>query len=138
MSILNFQKPEKIILQKATDFDGIFEFKPLEPGFGQTIGNSLKEFFLTHSKVFAISAIRIGGVDHEFTTILGVVEDVIEIILNLKQVRLKLNLNDEDITNEKIYLTLRGKEEFKSGDIEQFTNVFKVMNPDLLICHMDP
>ncbi|HMT77220.1 MAG: DNA-directed RNA polymerase subunit alpha [Saprospiraceae bacterium] len=138
MSILNFQKPEKIILQKATDFDGIFEFKPLEPGFGQTIGNSLRRVLLNSLEGFAISAIRIGGVDHEFTTIPGVVEDVIEIILNLKQVRLKLNLNDEDITNEKIYLTLRGKEEFKSGDIEQFTNVFKVMNPDLLICHMDP
>lgn len=138
MSILNFQKPEKIILQKATDFDGIFEFKPLEPGFGQTIGNLLRRVLLNSLEGFAISAIRIGGVDHEFTTIPGVVEDVIEIILNLKQVRLKLNLNDEDITNEKIYLTLRGKEEFKSGDIEQFTNVFKVMNPDLLICHMDP
>jgi DNA-directed RNA polymerase subunit alpha len=138
MSILNFQKPEKIILQKATDFDGIFEFKPLEPGFGQTIGNSLRRVLLNSLEGFAISAIRIGGVDHEFTTIPGVVEDVIEIILNLKQVRLKLNLNDEDITNEKIYLTLRGKEEFKSGDIEQFTNVFNVMNPDLLICHMDP
>lgn len=138
MSILNFQKPEKIILQKATDFDGIFEFKPLEPGFGQTIGNSLRRVLLNSLEGFAISAIRIGGVDHEFTTIPGVVEDVIEIILNLKQVRLKLNLNDEDITNEKIYLTLRGKEEFRSGDIEQFTNVFKVMNPDLLICHMDP
>ena len=138
MSILNFQKPEKIILQKATDFDGIFEFKPLEPGFGQTIGNSLRRVLLNSLEGFAISAIRIGGVDHEFTTIPGVVEDVIEIILNLKQVRLKLNLNDEEITNEKIYLTLRGKEEFKSGDIEQFTNVFKVMNPDLLICHMDP
>ncbi|MCO6460442.1 MAG: DNA-directed RNA polymerase subunit alpha [Saprospiraceae bacterium] len=138
MSILNFQKPEKIILQKATDFDGIFEFKPLEPGFGQTIGNSLRRVLLNSLEGFAISAIRIGGVDHEFTTIPGVVEDVIEIILNLKQVRLKLNLKDEDISNEKIYLTLRGKEEFKSGDIEQFTNVFKVMNPDLLICHMDP
>ena len=98
----------------------------------------MRRVLLNSLEGFAISAIRIGGVDHEFTTIPGVVEDVIEIILNLKQVRLKLNLNDEDITNEKIYLTLRGKEEFKSGDIEQFTNVFNVMNPDLLICHMDP
>jgi len=138
MSILNFQKPDKIILQKATDFDGLFEFKPLEPGFGQTIGNSLRRVLLNSLEGFAISAIRIGGVDHEFSTIPGVVEDVIEIILNLKQVRLKLQLKDEDITNEKIYLTLRGKEEFKSGDIEQFTNVFKVMNPDLLICRMEP
>lgn len=138
MSILNFQKPDKIILQKATDFDGLFEFKPLEPGFGQTVGNSLRRVLLNSLEGYAISAIRIGGVDHEFSTIAGVVEDVIEIILNLKQVRLKLQLKDEDITNEKIYLTLRGKEEFRSGDIEQFTNVFKVMNPDLLICRMEP
>lgn len=138
MSILNFQKPDKIILQKATDFDGLFEFKPLEPGFGQTVGNSLRRVLLNSLEGYAISAIRIGGVDHEFSTIPGVVEDVIEIILNLKQVRLKLQLKDEDITNEKIYLTLRGKEEFRSGDIEQFTNVFKVMNPDLLICRMEP
>lgn len=137
MSILNFQKPEKIILQKATDFDGLFEFKPLEPGFGQTIGNSLRRVLLNSLEGFAISAIRIGGVDHEFSTISGVVEDVIEIILNLKQVRLKLLLTDEDITSEKIYLTIRGKEEFRSGDIENYTNVFKVMNPDLLICHME-
>ncbi len=138
MSILNFQKPDKIILQKATDFDGLFEFKPLEPGFGQTVGNSLRRVLLNSLEGYAISAIRIGGVDHEFSTIPGVVEDVIEIILNLKQVRLKLQLKDEEITNEKIYLTLRGKEEFRSGDIEQFTNVFKVMNPDLLICRMEP
>jgi len=111
MSILNFQKPDKIILQKATDFDGLFEFKPLEPGFGQTVGNSLRRVLLNSLEGYAISAIRIGGVDHEFSTIPGVVEDVIEIILNLKQVRLKLQLKDEDITSEKIYLTLRGKEE---------------------------
>lgn len=138
MSILNFQKPDKILLQKATDFEGVFEFKPLEPGFGQTIGNSLRRVLLNSLEGFAISAVRIGGVDHEFSTINGVVEDVIEIILNLKQIRLKHLLKDEDITSEKIYLTLRGKEEFRSGDIESFTNVFKVMNPDLLVCHMEP
>lgn len=137
MSLLNFQKPDKIILQKATDFSGSFEFKPLEPGFGQTIGNSLRRVLLSSLEGFAISAVRIGGVDHEFSTINGVVEDVIEIILNLKQIRLKLVLKDEDITQEKIYLTLRGKDEFLAGDIEQFTNVFKVMNPDLLVCRMD-
>jgi len=138
MSILNFQKPEKILLQKATDFEGVFEFKPLEPGFGQTIGNSLRRVLLNSLEGFAISGVRIGGVDHEFSTIKGVVEDVIEIILNLKQIRLKHLLKDEEITSEKIYLTLRGKEEFRSGDIESFTNVFKVMNPDLLVCHMEP
>ncbi|MEL6925894.1 MAG: DNA-directed RNA polymerase subunit alpha [Bacteroidota bacterium] len=138
MSILNFQKPDKIIMQKATDFEGQFEFKPLEPGFGQTIGNSLRRVLLSSLEGFAISAVRIAGVDHEFSTIRGVVEDVVDIILNLKQVRLKQLIADEDVTNEKIYLTISGKEEFRAGDIEEHTNVFKVMNPDLFICGMEP
>ncbi len=138
MSILNFQKPDKIILQKATDFEGLFEFKPLEPGFGQTVGNSLRRVLLSSLEGFAISAVRIAGVDHEFATIRGVVEDVVDIILNLKQVRLKQLITDEDVSTEKIYLTISGKEEFKAGDIEEHTNVFKVMNPDLLVCKMEP
>ncbi len=136
-SILNFQKPDKIILQKATEFEGTFEFKPLEPGFGQTIGNSLRRVLLSSLEGFAISAVRIAGVEHEFSTIRGVVEDVVDIILNLKQVRLKQLIADEDVSNEKIYLTISGKEEFRAGDIEEHTNVFKVMNPDLKICHME-
>ena len=87
MSILNFQKPDKILLQKADDFDGIFEFKPLEPGFGQTIGNSLRRVLLSSLEGYAISAVRIAGVDHEFSTIKGVVEDVVDIVLNMKQIR---------------------------------------------------
>jgi DNA-directed RNA polymerase subunit alpha len=138
MSILNFQKPDKIILQKATDFEGVFEFKPLEPGFGQTIGNSLRRILLSSLEGMAISAIRIAGVEHEFSTIKGVVEDVVEIILNLKQVRLKQIIEDDDFSSEKIYLTISGKEEFRAGDIEENTNVFEVMNPDLLICTMEP
>ncbi|MEO7176944.1 MAG: DNA-directed RNA polymerase subunit alpha [Saprospiraceae bacterium] len=138
MSILNFQKPDKIILQKADDFNGIFEFKPLEPGFGQTIGNSLRRVLLSSLEGFAISAVRVAGVDHEFSTIKGVVEDVIEIILNIKQIRLKQVIQDEELAEEKIYLTIKGKEEFKAGDIESHTNVFRIMNPDLLICHMEP
>ena len=138
MSILNFQKPDKIIMQKANDFEGIFEFKPLEPGFGQTIGNSLRRILLSSLEGFAISAVRIAGVDHEFATIRGVVQDVLDIVLNLKQVRLKQLIQGEDIANEKIYLTISGKEEFRAGDIEEHTNVFKVMNPDLLICRMEP
>ena len=138
MSILNFQKPDKIILQKATDFEGLFEFKPLEPGFGQTVGNSLRRVLLSSLEGFAISAVRIAGVDHEFATIRGVVEDVVDIILNLKQVRLKQLITDEDVSTEKIYLTINGKEEFVAGDIEEHTNVFKVMNPELLICKMEP
>lgn len=138
MAILNFQKPDKISMQKATDFEGQFVFKPLEPGFGQTVGNSLRRVLLSSLEGFAISAVRIAGVDHEFATIRGVVEDVVEIILNLKQVRLKQLIAGEDIKEEKIYLTISGQDKFTAGDIEEATNVFKVMNPDLVICHMEP
>lgn len=138
MSILNFQKPDKIIMQKANDFEGIFEFRPLEPGFGQTIGNSLRRILLSSLEGFAISAVRIAGVDHEFATIRGVVQDVLDIVLNLKQVRLKQLIQGDEMGSEKIYLTISGKEEFRAGDIEEHTNVFKVMNPDLLICRMEP
>lgn len=137
MSILNFQKPDKIVLNKADDFQGTFEFRPLEPGFGQTIGNSLRRVLLSSLEGYAISALRIAGVDHEFSTIPGVVEDVVDIILNLKQVRLKpMNVTEED-AEEKVYLTLSGKDTFTAGEIEAHNNVFKVMNPDLVICRME-
>lgn len=138
MSILNFHKPDKILLQKADDFNGLFEFKPLEPGFGQTIGNSIRRVLLSSLEGFAISAIRIAGVEHEFSTIKGVVEDVVDIVLNFKQVRVKRIVENDDSTEEKIYLTINGKEQFLAGDIETHTNVFKVMNPDLVICNMEP
>lgn len=142
MNILNFHKPDKILLQKADDFEGVFEFKPLEPGFGQTIGNSIRRVLLSSLEGYAISAIRLAGVEHEFSTIKGVVEDVVDIVLNFKQVRLKRIVEDEDnnVDNneEKIYLTVSGKEQFLAGDIENHTNVFKVMNPDLVICNMEP
>jgi DNA-directed RNA polymerase subunit alpha len=138
MSILNFQKPEKILMQKATEFDGTFEFKPLEPGFGQTVGNSLRRVLLSSLEGYAISSIRIGGVDHEFATIKGVVEDVVDIILNFKQVRIKQIIQDDKSPQEKIYLTISGREEFRAGQLEEFTNVFKIMNPDQLICRMEP
>lgn len=137
MSILNFQKPDKILLQKATEFEGTFEFKPLEPGFGQTVGNSLRRVLLSSLEGYAINAVRIGGVDHEFATIRGVV-DVVDIVLNLKQVRIKPVVQDDKNTQEKIYLTISGKDEFRAGDIEDYTNVFKIMNPDLLLCRMEP
>jgi DNA-directed RNA polymerase subunit alpha len=138
MSILNFQKPDKILLQKADDFDGIFEFKPLEPGFGQTIGNSLRRVLLSSLEGYAISAVRIAGVDHEFSTIKGVVEDVVDIVLNMKQIRLKPVNVTEGSEEEKIYVTVSGKQEFVAGDIETNTNIFKVMNPELHICTMEP
>lgn len=138
MSILNFHKPDKIVMQKSNDFDGTFEFKPLEPGFGQTIGNSLRRVLLSSLEGYAISAVRIAGVDHEFGTIKGVVEDVVDIILNLKQVRLKQIMLSEDITSEKIYLPVGGRDTLKAGDIQSATNVFNVMNPDLVICNMEP
>ncbi|MFM2395060.1 MAG: hypothetical protein RLZZ546_3043 [Bacteroidota bacterium] len=138
MSILNFQKPDKIRLQKADDFEGIFEFKPLEPGFGQTIGNSLRRILLSSLEGYAISAVRIGGVDHEFASIKGVVEDTVDIVLNLKQIRLKPVVADATNQEEKIYLTISGKNEFRAGNIETYNNIFKVMNPDLHICTMEP
>ncbi len=138
MSLLNFQKPDKILLQKADDFDGLFEFKPLESGFGQTIGNSLRRVLLSSLEGFAISAVRIKGVDHEFSTIDGVVEDVVDIVLNLKQVRLKYLLDDADTVSEKIYITISGKSVMTAADISEHTNVFKVTNPNLVICRMEP
>jgi len=138
MSILNFQRPEKILLQKANEFEGQFEFKPLEPGFGQTVGNSLRRVLLSSLDGYAISAVRIAGVDHEFSTIPGVVEDMVEIILNIKQIRLKKLVAEDQFESDKIYLTLSGKSVFKAGDIDEHTSLFKVMNPSLLICQMEP
>ena len=136
MSLLAFQKPEKIILQKTTDFDGMFEFKPLEPGFGVTIGNALRRVLLSSLEGYAISAVHINKVDHEFSTIRGVMEDVTEVVLNLKQVRFK-RLTDEPFESEKIFISFKDKTEFKAGDIEAHTNSFQIMNPDLLICRME-
>jgi len=138
MAVLAFQKPEKVIMVETDASKGVFEFRPLEPGFGVTIGNALRRILLSSLEGFAITSIKIDGVAHEFSTIKGVVEDTVEIILNLKQVNLKQVLRDEDITSEKIYVTLSGRTEFRAGDLEDFTNVFKVMNPDLLICRMEP
>jgi len=137
MALLAFQKPDKIILQKATDFEGIFEFSPLEPGFGATIGNALRRVLLSSLEGYAITSLKVAGVDHEFSTIKGVIEDVTEIILNLKQVRLKRSINDGETGPEKIYLSIKGKEQFLASDIESHTNVYTVTNPDLVICNME-
>lgn len=138
MNILNFQKPEKIALKKSDNFHGFFEFKPLEPGFGQTIGNSLRRVLLSSLEGYAISSIRIAGVDHEFSTIKGVYEDVVDIVLNIKQIRLKKVLEEDEEIENKVYLTISGKENFVAGDIDKYTNVFVVTNPELVICNMEP
>ncbi len=136
MSMLTFQKPDKITLQKATDFEGTFEFKPLEPGFGVTIGNALRRVLLSSLEGYAISGIKISGVDHEFSTIKGILEDVTEIVLNLKQVRLKKVMDDE-AASDKIYIALKNQAQFKAEHIEKHTNVYQVMNPEMVICNMD-
>jgi DNA-directed RNA polymerase subunit alpha len=136
MALLTFQKPDKIVLQKATDFEGLFEFRPLEPGFGVTIGNALRRVLLSSLEGYAITAVRISGVDHEFSTIKGVIEDVTEIILNIKQIRLK-KTTDEDLQQEKILISLKNRDDFRAGDIEKASSNFRIMNPDLVICRME-
>jgi DNA-directed RNA polymerase subunit alpha len=136
MAILNFQKPDKIVLQKATDFEAQFEFRPLEPGYGVTIGNALRRVLLSSLEGYAITAIKIAGADHEFATIKGVLEDVTEIILNLKQVRLK-KVAEGDVSSDKVELTIKGQTAFTAGMIGEATTNFQVMNPDLVICSME-
>jgi len=135
MPILAFQKPERVIMHKDTDFYGLFEFSPLEKGYGITIGNSLRRILLSSLEGHAITSIRIQGVEHEFSTIKGVAEDVTEIVLNLKQVRFKKVSNSDD--HEKIFISIKGKEQFTAGDISRYTNTFEVLNPDLVICNME-
>jgi DNA-directed RNA polymerase subunit alpha len=136
MAILNFQKPDKIVLQKATEFEAQFEFRPLEPGYGVTIGNALRRVLLNSLEGYAINGIRIEGVDHEFATIKGITEDVLEIILNLKQVRFKKKV-DHEVGQEKVTLSIKNKQEFTAGMIGEATQSFDIMNPDLLICTLD-
>ncbi|MDP4210356.1 MAG: DNA-directed RNA polymerase subunit alpha [Bacteroidota bacterium] len=136
MAILAFQKPDKVVMLEADDFQGKFEFRPLEPGYAITVGNALRRILLSSLEGYAITSIRIEGVDHEFSTITGVVEDVTEIILNLKQVRFKKQV--EDIDGEKINITISGQSELKAGDLNKFLSNFKVLNPELVICHMEP
>ncbi|MES2458378.1 MAG: DNA-directed RNA polymerase subunit alpha [Bacteroidota bacterium] len=135
MAILAFQKPDKVIMQKSTDFDGIFEFRPLEPGFGVTIGNALRRILLSSLEGYAITSIRFSGVSHEFSTIKGVVEDLTEIILNLKQVRFK-KVGDSG-ESEKIFIVVNGQDQFVAGDITKFSNNFEVLNPNFVICNME-
>jgi len=136
MAIIDFVKPDKVVMLDSNDFSGSFEFRPLEPGFGITIGNALRRILLSSLEGFAITSIKVEGVDHEFSTIKGVVEDVTEIILNLKQVRLKRQIETTDY--EKVTINISGQDQFKAGDISNFTTAFQVLNPDLVVCNMDP
>lgn len=135
MAILNFQKPDTVFMVNSDDNQGQFEFRPLEPGYGLTVGNALRRVLLSSLEGFAISSVRIDGVEHEFSTIKGVVEDVTEIILNLKQVRFKKQV--EDVENESVQVSVAGQDQLKAGDIGKYISGFQVLNPDLVICNMD-
>lgn len=136
MAILNFQKPDKVIMIDSTDFDGKFEFRPLEPGYGLTVGNALRRVLLSSLEGFAITSIRIEGVDHEFSTIEGVVEDVTEMILNFKQVRFRRQIDEVD--SEVINVSFTGKSQFTAGDLQKHISGFQVLNPELVICNVEP
>ena len=136
MAILAFQKPDKVLMLEADNRFGKFEFKPLEPGYGITIGNALRRILLSSLEGFAISSIRIDGVKHEFDTVPGVKEDVTNIILNLKKVDLKQKVDDTDF--EKVTVKVSGTDVFKAGDINKVLSGFEVLNPELVICHLDP
>ena len=135
MAVFNFQKPDKVIMINSTDFEGKFEFRPLEPGYGLTIGNALRRVLLSSLEGFAITSIRIEGVDHEFSTISGVVEDVTEIILNLKQVRFKRQIDEVD--NETVTISMNSSDQLTAGDLQKHISGFQVLNPDMVICNMD-
>jgi DNA-directed RNA polymerase subunit alpha len=135
MAILAFQKPDKVIMIQADEFDGIFEFRPLEPGFGITIGNALRRILLSSLEGYAITSVRIDGVDHEFSSIKGVVEDVTDIVLNLKKVRFRKQIDSEE--SEKVNFTITGKDIVTAGDIAKHLSIFQVLNPEIVICHME-
>jgi len=135
MAILNFQKPDKVIMIESTDFKGRFEFRPLEPGYGLTVGNALRRVLLSSLEGYAITSLRIEGVEHEFSTIKGIVEDVTEIVLNLKQIRFKKQIEDTD--NETVSVSVKGSEQLTAGDLQKFISGFQVLNPDLVICNME-
>ena len=135
MSVIAFQMPEKVSMEKGDNFCSTFTLKPLEKGYGVTIGNALRRVLLSSLEGYAITSIKIPGTQHEFSTIEGVVEDVVELVLNLKQVRLK---KIADHTNDKIFVSIKNQEVFKAGDIAKFTPALEILNPDFVICHLDP
>ena len=135
MAILNFQKPDKVIMIDSTESRGKFEFRPLEPGYGLTVGNALRRVLLSSLEGYAFTSLKIDGVDHEFSTIKGVVEDVTEIILNIKQIRLKKQI--EDVENEKINVIVGNQKVLKASDLQKFISGFQILNPDLVICSLE-
>ncbi|MDY5969834.1 MAG: DNA-directed RNA polymerase subunit alpha [Bacteroidales bacterium] len=136
MAILAFQKPDKVVMLEADDFRGKFEFRPLEPGYGITIGNALRRVLLSSLEGYAITSVRIEGVDHEFASISGVIEDMTDIILKLKQVRFRRQIEDQ--TSERVSFEITGQTTLKAGDLNNYLNSFQVLNPELEICHMEP
>ena len=135
MAILNFQKPDKVIMIESSDFEGRFEFRPLEPGYGLTVGNALRRVLLSSLEGFAITSVKIEGVDHEFSTIPGIVEDVTEIVLNLKQIRFKRQI--EDVDNELVSISISGQDKITAGDFQKFISGFQILNSDQVICNLD-
>jgi len=135
MALCNFQKPDKVIMIESTEFEGIFEFRPLEPGYGLTIGNALRRVMLSSLEGYAITSLRINQVDHEFSTLPGIVEDVTEMILNFKQVRLKQQIDAMD--DETVSVAVSNQDKLTAGDLQKFISGFQVLNPDLVICNMD-
>ena len=135
MATFTFQKPDKVIMIDSTDFEGKFEFRPLEPGYGLTVGNALRRVLLSSLEGFAFTSVKIDNVDHEFTSLTGIVEDVTEIVLNLKQVRLKRQIDSVD--NESVSVSISAQEQLKAGDLQKFISGFQILNPDLVICNME-
>ena len=135
MATFTFQKPDKVIMIDSTDYEGKFEFRPLEPGYGLTVGNALRRVLLSSLEGFAITSIKIENVEHEFTSLPGIVEDVTEIILNLKQIRLKRQIDSVD--NETVSVSLNSQSQIKAADLQKFISGFQILNPDLVICNIE-
>ena len=135
MAVFNFQKPDKVIMIDSSEFEGKFEFRPLEPGYGLTIGNALRRVLLSSLEGFAFTSVRLDNIDHEFSSLPGIVEDVTEIVLNLKQVCLKRQI--DSVENEIVNVSILGQEQIVAGDLQKFISGFQVLNPELVICNLE-
>jgi DNA-directed RNA polymerase subunit alpha len=135
MAVFNFQKPDKVIMIDSSEFEGKFEFRPLEPGYGLTIGNALRRVLLSSLEGFAFTSVRLDNIDHEFSSLPGIVEDVTEIVLNLKQVCLKRQI--DSVENETVSVSILGQEQIVAGDLQKYMSGFQVLNPELVICNLE-